>query len=82
MVVIFGIITSVLITARRDTKKYNREYIRNLLIENAGIIKASTFSEKRLDRIISEISTNTENIKINPHLIYDIVSRTDDHYVN
>ncbi len=75
-----AIVVLLLIRRKIIVERLRCNALRMALVENAGIIKAMDFTPSRLRKILREIESDPEGLKNNPHLIYDIVSRTETNY--
>jgi len=74
--ILFSVIRRILLL--EQIKKY--EKIRYILIHKLGIIKAESFSYIKLERIYTKLKDRKEEFKENPHILYDIISNTDDDF--
>jgi len=54
------------------------ENLRNILMYKLGVIKADSFSYVRLEKIYSRINKAKSEFKSNPHMVYEIITETED----
>jgi len=79
VIIIIGIIAFKIIRKFLLLERINKyENLRKILIYKMGVIKAESFSYVRLAKIYSRINKAKEELRQNPHMIYDIIKDTED----
>ena len=73
-IVVFKIIRQYLLIERIN--RY--ENLRHALVYKLGVIKAEKFSYVRLEKIHSRLKKTKEEFKKNPHMLYNIITETED----
>lgn len=77
--ILIGIVVFKIIRQYLLIERINRyENLRHILIYNLGIIKAEKFSYVRLEKIYSQLKKTKEEFRKNPHMLYDIITETED----